>query len=268
MGMAALAGSLWSAAALGQTLIPATSAGLISFRVTLAGREGTWASTPLTTGMEMGISSDAVPTVWIRSIQIAPPILTCETSAGIGTVAVQFSNLVLQAAPTTIAMTTTSGPGVRSFQGSGITTSAQGTANYQVNGTGCQMLMLGSTPCSGPFNLSLVPASSSGQIEFGEITQTGAVRNFAMVFKGSYPFVNGASWGKLDVYAEISGSVQVGGSSCAADFDHSGGLAVQDIFSFLNAWFAAGPGADFNQTGGLTVQDIFDFLNAWFAGCP
>jgi hypothetical protein len=80
--------------------------------------------------------------------------------------------------------------------------------------------------------------------------------------------VNGASWGKLDVYAEISGSVQVGGSSCAADFDHSGGLAVQDIFSFLNAWFAAGPGADFNQTGGLTVQDIFDFLNAWFAGCP
>jgi hypothetical protein len=53
---------------------------------------------------------------------------------------------------------------------------------------------------------------------------------------------------------------------CAADFN-GGGLAVQDIFDFLNAWFAGAPSADFNG-GGLAVQDIFDFLNAWFAGCP
>ncbi len=53
---------------------------------------------------------------------------------------------------------------------------------------------------------------------------------------------------------------------CAADFDHSGTLTVQDIFDFLNAWFAGNPAADFNG-GGLTVQDIFDYLNAWFAGC-
>ena len=26
--------------------------------------------------------------------------------------------------------------------------------------------------------------------------------------------------------------------------------------------------ADFNGNGALAVQDIFDFLNAWFAGCP
>ncbi len=26
--------------------------------------------------------------------------------------------------------------------------------------------------------------------------------------------------------------------------------------------------ADFNLSGGLEVQDIFDYLNAWFAGCP
>jgi hypothetical protein len=26
--------------------------------------------------------------------------------------------------------------------------------------------------------------------------------------------------------------------------------------------------ADFNNSGGLSPQDIFDFLNAWFAGCP
>jgi hypothetical protein len=54
---------------------------------------------------------------------------------------------------------------------------------------------------------------------------------------------------------------------CAADFNASATLEVQDIFDFLNAWFAGSPTADFNG-GGLAVQDIFDYLNAWFAGCP
>jgi hypothetical protein len=54
---------------------------------------------------------------------------------------------------------------------------------------------------------------------------------------------------------------------CPADFDCSGGLAVADIFAFLNAWFQGDPHADFNG-GGLAVQDIFDYLNAWFTGCP
>jgi hypothetical protein len=54
---------------------------------------------------------------------------------------------------------------------------------------------------------------------------------------------------------------------CAADYNLSGGLEVQDIFDFLNGWFAGSPAADFNANGVLEVQDIFDFLNAWFAGC-
>ncbi|HMN41016.1 MAG TPA: GC-type dockerin domain-anchored protein [Phycisphaerales bacterium] len=54
---------------------------------------------------------------------------------------------------------------------------------------------------------------------------------------------------------------------CTADFNCSGALSVQDIFDFLNAWFAGNPAADFNGSG-LAVSDIFDFLNAWFAGCP
>ncbi len=53
---------------------------------------------------------------------------------------------------------------------------------------------------------------------------------------------------------------------CLADFN-GGGLSVQDIFDFLNAWFASDLRADFNANGALEVQDIFDFLNAWFAGC-
>jgi hypothetical protein len=43
---------------------------------------------------------------------------------------------------------------------------------------------------------------------------------------------------------------------------------VQDIFDFLNGWFAGAAAADFNRDGVIAVQDIFDFLNAWFAGCP
>ncbi|HVU63436.1 MAG TPA: GC-type dockerin domain-anchored protein [Phycisphaerales bacterium] len=55
--------------------------------------------------------------------------------------------------------------------------------------------------------------------------------------------------------------------ACRVDFNHDGHVAVQDIFDFLNAWFAGSPSADFNGVNGLEVQDIFDFLNAWFAGC-
>lgn len=56
-------------------------------------------------------------------------------------------------------------------------------------------------------------------------------------------------------------------SPCPADFDCSNGVAVDDIFAFLNAWFAQLPQADFNGVNGVEVADIFDFLAAWFAGC-
>jgi hypothetical protein len=61
--------------------------------------------------------------------------------------------------------------------------------------------------------------------------------------------------------------------SCRADFDQSGALGVQDIFTFLAAYFAQIPGAsppggDFDQNGTLTVGDIFAFLAAYFTGCP
>ncbi|HMN39520.1 MAG TPA: hypothetical protein PKE29_01655 [Phycisphaerales bacterium] len=52
---------------------------------------------------------------------------------------------------------------------------------------------------------------------------------------------------------------------CRCDWNNSGALEVQDIFDFLNSWFA-GDG-DVNSDGTLNVQDIFDFLNCWLAGC-
>ncbi len=56
-------------------------------------------------------------------------------------------------------------------------------------------------------------------------------------------------------------------SCCLADFDQSGAADVQDIFTYLNAWFSAEPRSDINLSGAIDVSDIFDFLSVWFAGC-
>ncbi len=54
-------------------------------------------------------------------------------------------------------------------------------------------------------------------------------------------------------------------SSCPGDWNADGTLSVQDIFDYLNEWFAGG--GNQGGTGQTTVQDIFDFLNGWFSGC-
>jgi hypothetical protein len=73
------------------------------------------------------------------------------------------------------------------------------------------------------------------------------------------------------VITDSCGPVLTSGSAmltiCAADASCSGTLEVQDIFDFLNNWFAGLPSADFDGQNGLEVQDIFAFLNAWLAGC-
>jgi hypothetical protein len=74
----------------------------------------------------------------------------------------------------------------------------------------------------------------------------------------SFPLAAGAAAVTTLVVTTVVGS--------SPDFNHTGALEVQDIFDFLNAWFAGSVAADFNG-GGLAVQDIFDFLSAWFAGC-
>ncbi len=55
---------------------------------------------------------------------------------------------------------------------------------------------------------------------------------------------------------------------CYADFNKQAGISVQDIFDYLNAWFAVSPYCKINGDGATApvVQDIFDFLNLWLAG--
>jgi hypothetical protein len=51
---------------------------------------------------------------------------------------------------------------------------------------------------------------------------------------------------------------------CACDADNSGTLNIDDIFIFINIWFANGPGADFDQNGTRNIDDIFQFINCFF----
>ena len=84
--------------------------------------------------------------------------------------------------------------------------------------------------------------------------------NGAIIAGGSFTSVGGRGYASFAVYGCAP-------AACAADFNHSGSVTVQDIFDFLAAYFAGTAGADFNSSGTITVQDIFDFLAAYFTGC-
>lgn len=54
------------------------------------------------------------------------------------------------------------------------------------------------------------------------------------------------------------------------DADRNGIVTIDDIFVFLNQWFAQDGRANFDRVGTApTIDDIFQYLNAWFRGsCP
>lgn len=54
---------------------------------------------------------------------------------------------------------------------------------------------------------------------------------------------------------------------CFADYDGSQVTTVNDLFSYLAAWFAGSARADSNGNGTVAVDDIFNFLSLWFQGC-
>jgi opacity protein-like surface antigen len=54
---------------------------------------------------------------------------------------------------------------------------------------------------------------------------------------------------------------------CMADYDGVNGVGVQDLFSFLQDYFANSPSADLDSIPGVSVEDVYFFLGAWFRGC-
>jgi hypothetical protein len=114
--------------------------------------------------------------------------------------------------------------------------------------------------------------SRAGYLLLGNATGERAIRPLS----GSGACCSGGGC-VLTAAAACSGSFQGAGTSCGpinnpttccpANFNLSGGLSVQDVFDFLDAWFAQDPRADFDDSSTVQVQDIFEFLGAWFAGC-
>lgn len=54
---------------------------------------------------------------------------------------------------------------------------------------------------------------------------------------------------------------------CRADFNGTGGVTIDDLFLYINAYFSGAPAADFNGVGGVTIDDLFLYINAYFVGC-
>ncbi len=65
--------------------------------------------------------------------------------------------------------------------------------------------------------------------------------------------------------SSVAGQQWILAASCTADHDQNGAVEVNDIFGFLNDWFAGNPSTNING-GILEVTDIFDYLNLWFQG--
>ncbi len=242
-------------------------------RASLVQRDGQYVPYPCTITLDMGVSAAPGGPMLVRSIHLVAPNMECLVPLqGAAATSVFISGLVIDAAPGAgVSLITQSGPsGETLFSVSAFAESAVGTANFTATGLACQTLLNGGGQCSGPFNLATPGPNSGASILNGTLAPlaSGQPRNFSFQFRASLPLVSGTSWGHIDLFGTLSGTVPSGAPACPADFNTVGGLTVQDIFDFLAAWFSVSPQADFNHTGGVSVQDIFDFLGAWFAGCP
>lgn len=106
----------------------------------------------------------------------------------------------------------------------------------------------------------IVPTGTAGPGTFGFSVALSSAGDRSIIGSYTEGLAAGAAY-SFDLCARVM-------ATCRADFDGQGGVTPQDIFEFLNAWFAADARADFDAQGGITPQDIFEYLNAWFAGCP
>ena len=270
--LAALAlAALFPPIARAQTLAPVTldASSAIQYRVTLAGHIGPWASGPVNASVDIGApASPGAGPVVLRNLHLTASSVQCAVPVQGVSLMVSLAQIVINAAPGAGAsLPASAGPaGAINFAGSGLSCSATGAANYFATGLTCNTLQAGGAPCSGPFDLAAAGPNTSGAVDLGAVNP-GSPRTFSLRFFASFPLAPGATWGKVDVLANLSGTLASGPPPCPADFNTSGTLNVQDIFDFLAGWFAASPAADFNHVSGLTVQDIFDFLAAWFTGC-
>ena len=100
-------------------------------------------------------------------------------------------------------------------------------------------------------NLAAIPGAIGTSLTIGPVAASNV---------GSYDAVLSGQCGTV---TSAPATVAV----CRVDMDCSGTINAQDIFRFLELWFASDPRAEFNGDGHLDVPDIYSYLGAWFAGC-
>ncbi len=144
----------------------------------------------------------------------------------------------------------------------GPASSCTGTANGV---TTTSARWIGGTTCL-PSGCPTAP----GTIISGTNTPVLTIRTMSEADRGNYTCVITSACGSVTSAAASLGS-------CGADIDNSGVVNIDDIFIFLNLWFAGcdgqggppcnGLSADVDNSGVVSIDDIFLFLNLWFAGC-
>jgi hypothetical protein len=106
-----------------------------------------------------------------------------------------------------------------------------------------------------------VALTDNGRVQ-GARTPTLSIHDATNAFSGEYDVVLTSPCGST-----TSQRVSVSFLQCFhADYNRDHEVDIQDIFDFLNGWFAGDPAADLDGDG-LSTQDIFSFLNSWFLGC-
>lgn len=108
------------------------------------------------------------------------------------------------------------------------------------------------TPCGGPTTELCCRGTCCSVVALGTCPPNGSIPGV-----GSAPASGPA----------CSASLVAG--CCYADFGHSDGVSIDDLFRYLNAWFTGSPFASFGGDGVATpaIDDLFQYLNAWFTGC-
>lgn len=110
----------------------------------------------------------------------------------------------------------------------------------------------------------------NGAMTLGTLTATPGGARITGTYTATRPFVVGSSTaGSMTVSLRFVGET----TQCAADFNSDDTVSADDIFIFLDAWFAqaggsgAGLTADINADGAVSADDIFAFLDLWFSRC-
>jgi poly(3-hydroxybutyrate) depolymerase len=93
-------------------------------------------------------------------------------------------------------------------------------------------------------------------------TQGAAEIRYTEVPQGTHEYQVGAS---ERIWTEFFSRFQR--PPCPADFNLDSAADADDLFDFLDAWFATDLRADVNNDSAVDADDIFFFLAQWFAGC-